>query len=304
MRVTQAAIATNAYANVQGNLGRLTDIQSKLSSGRNIARPSDDPTGSVLALQVRTQLSQINQYQRNASDALSWLTTIDSTLSTAVTNVTSVQTLVVQAKNTGANDVAARSAIADQIDQLRDQLVGLANTTVEGRPVFGGATASPAAFTPQPDGTYAYTGDAGAVNRQVADATTVNVSQTGTDVFGQDDTVAGTSTIFSLYSKISTDLRNPAVSQSNLDADLTALDTASGKLKVGQATEGALYNRVQDAQNVNERSLAGLTEQQSALEDVDAPKLLIDLSLQKMSYDAGLSVTAQILQGSLLDYLH
>ena len=47
MRVTQHSIATSSLANLQANLGRLSELQEQMTSGKVINRPSDSPTGTV-----------------------------------------------------------------------------------------------------------------------------------------------------------------------------------------------------------------------------------------------------------------
>jgi flagellar hook-associated protein 3 FlgL len=51
-----------------------------------------------------------------------------------------VNTLVSKPRN-GRRRPDARDAIANQIDQIRQSLIGLANTQYDNRPLFGGTTA-------------------------------------------------------------------------------------------------------------------------------------------------------------------
>jgi flagellin-like hook-associated protein FlgL len=40
----------------------------QLSSGKQIARPSDSPGGTLVAMQTRGDVGRVEQYQRNADD--------------------------------------------------------------------------------------------------------------------------------------------------------------------------------------------------------------------------------------------
>src|SRR5690348_16990287 len=95
-RVTQRSIATHTLAGLQGNLSRLGDLQQKLSSGKQISKPSDSPTDTVAAMQMRSQISGNTQWSRNAADGIGWLGTIDQTLSSAMDSARRARDLTVQ----------------------------------------------------------------------------------------------------------------------------------------------------------------------------------------------------------------
>ena len=70
-------------ANLQTSYRRLLQLQDQLSSGKQIRNPSDDPAGTILALDTRSQLSRSTQFDRNTADGQAWMNTADSTLVTA-----------------------------------------------------------------------------------------------------------------------------------------------------------------------------------------------------------------------------
>src|SRR4051794_32910254 len=166
MRVTQHAISMSSLANVQASLNRTARLQEQMSSGKVLNRPSDSPTGTVTSLSLRSQISAQEQYAANAQDGVAWLGTLDTALQSVNDTLLRVRDLTVEASSTGSKDANARKAIAEEIKVLRESLVGLANTTYVGRPVFGGTTAGGRAFNPT---TYAYVGDTGTVTRRVDD---------------------------------------------------------------------------------------------------------------------------------------
>ena len=100
----------------------------------------------MTALQLRSQLKQLNQYQANANDALGWLTTVDSSLHSVTNQLQQVRSLVLQGMNIGSGDATSKEALAQQVDQARSSLLALSNSSYFGRPVFGGTTAGGVAF--------------------------------------------------------------------------------------------------------------------------------------------------------------
>jgi len=291
-RVTERSISGHILAGLQGNLSRLGDIQQQLSSGKQISKPSDSPTGTVAAMQYRGDLATVKQYSRNAADGIGWLGTADTALSGVMDQVQRARALVLQGMSSGTGGSAdAREAIASEVDQIHDATIGLANTRYGDRPIFGGTTSSVAAY----DATGAYLGDAGTVQRTVGDNVKVPVATPGTAAFG-----TGSSQLFSIMKDISADLRtNPTA----LSGDLDRLDSATSTLKAVQSTVGARYNHVTQMQQFADDKVNALTSQLSDVEDIDLPKTVSEMQMQQVAYQAALQAAAKVVQPSLVDFL-
>ena len=95
-----------------------------------------------------------------------------------VTQLQQVNSLVLQAAN-AATDQNARDAIANQIDQIRQSLIGLANTQYD-RPLFGGTGCGTVAY----DASGNYVGTSAPVERTIAPGVQVQVNVDGDAVFG------------------------------------------------------------------------------------------------------------------------
>lgn len=292
MRVTQRSVALQALNGLETNQARLAVLQRQLSTGKQVSTPSDDPAGVATALQLGAESARNVQWGRNASDGLGWLGAIDSTLTSMSDQVRRVRDLVVQGASTGSGDPTTREAIATEVDGLRSALLSAANTTYQGRPVFGGTTTGTTAYD---SATGAYVGDSHPVTRTVGPTTTVRVDVTGPEVFGP----AG-SDLFSVLSGISNDLRtNPAA----LGTDLLALDGVTKTMTTQMADVGVRYNRVDQAATTAAGRKDDVATTLSGIVDIDLARTITDLSVQKASYQAALGATAQVVQPSLLDYL-
>jgi flagellar hook-associated protein 3 FlgL len=290
-RVTVGASSYRSLANLQASAGRLAALQDKLSSGQQINRPSDDPTGTVRALQLRGELKRSAQYAANASDALGFMTAADAAYQQASKIVQNARTLVVQGLNTGTADSGSSAALADQIDALRSSLISVANASYNGRPVFGGTTASSVAY----DTSGNYVGDSGTVSRTVGPNDTVAVNQTGPAAFGTPG-----SDLFSLLGNISTALRTDP---SSLSSTLGQLDTALDRLGGAQANEGATYQRVQASSTQLGTTDVALKSELSSVQDIDLADVAIKVTTANTTYQAALQTTANIRQLSLLQFL-
>ncbi|HEU5006721.1 MAG TPA: flagellar hook-associated protein FlgL [Jatrophihabitantaceae bacterium] len=312
IRVTVGSSSYAALTGLQSNASRLAALQAQLSSGDQITKPSDDPAGTVRALQLRADVKQNTQYASSASDAIAWMSTSDTAYSQVVTLAQQARTLTVQGLNSGSSTGSSADALAAQIDAIKTSMVALSNTTYNGRPVFGGTTAGAAAYQLNADGTVSYVGDGvdpgtgqsnpafgGVVNRTVGSQNTVQVNQVGTDVFGAE---GSDTNMFAVLSDISANLRSG--NYTALSGDLDKMDTAIGQVSAAQATEGAAYQRVEIAQSVQSNNKLSLQTELSGIQDIDLADMAVKVSTAQVSYQASLQTTASIQQMSLLNFLN
>ncbi len=293
MRITQRAVTLTSMQGLNRNLSDLGKLQEQLSSGRSISAPSDSPTGTNRAMQTRSDQAALDQQSRNITDAKSWLDTADSVLQGMIDATRKVRDLTVQGQNTGGLSPASQAAIGMEVSALRETLLGQANRTVQGRPLFGGVTSGSAAY----DTTGAWVGQGGApIMRRVSDTETVRVDLTGPEAFGTpgDD-------LFTLVGNIAADVvtGDPAV----LAGHLADLDVAIDGMLNAIADIGARANRIELAEQINMEKGLTLQSQLAETEGIDLPATIMQLQMRQVGYEAALSATAKSLQPTLLDFL-
>jgi flagellar hook-associated protein 3 FlgL len=294
LRITQRLMVERSLTSMQTGMNQLARYQEQLSTGRQINRPSDSPTGTNSAMRLREQLAADAQHTRNASDGLAWLGRTDNTLSTAVDQTRRARDLVLQGAN-GVVSPQVRKGLATEIDQIRESLFSLANTQHLGRPLFGGTTGDAQAFVEDAaTGAVTFNGTAGPVNRTVGDNVTVAVNTTGTTAFGPDG-----SNVFDVLAKIADALENGG----NPADHLAELDTVMSKMTTALADVGTRYGRVESAQASVNSSTLDLQAMLSEVENVDMAKAIVDLQMQEVAYQSALGATARAIQPSLLDFL-
>jgi flagellar hook-associated protein 3 FlgL len=292
-RVTESSIHTRVLNNLQKNIAKGEKIQRELSSGKQINRPSDSPTGTVKSMQLRGESRATEQHARNADDGLGWLNTLQSTLDSSSTLVNRVRDLTVQALSAGSNDVQSNNAIATEVAQIKESLVGYANTRYLDRPIFGGATVGPVAF----DAAGVFVGDTTKTMRTVGAGAKVRVDANGLEAFGD----PGATQLFTVLDEISKSIGSG--DSAALPDNLKNLDIASNQIKSTLSDVGARYNRVEGMKQSAQDRLLSVTAQLSDVEDVDLPKTIMDMQMQQTSYQAALAATAKVIQPSLIDFL-
>lgn len=291
-RVTQNMLTRQSIGSLQTGLSRLAKLQEQMSTGRVLNRPSDSPTDTTSAMRIRSSIADVQQYSRNANDGDGWLTQIDSALTNANDQVLRARDLALQGANSGSMGPTAREALAAEVDQIRGGLIDTANSNYLGRPVFGGVTAGPKAY----DASGTFVGTSGAVNRTVAEGTSIRVDVDGQQVFGP----AGNS-LFDHLAALSNALR--AGDQTAISASLTTLDADRDRITTTQTDVGTRQIRVESAIQAADDNTLKLKSQLSTVENVDLPKVIVDLQMQQTAYQASLAATSKVMQPSLLDFL-
>ncbi|GAA2654169.1 flagellar hook-associated protein FlgL [Paractinoplanes durhamensis] len=297
-RVTETSMTTKALGDLQRSLSRGQKLQSQISSGKLLTRPSDSPTGTVTSLQLRGEVRATQQYSRNSNDGLGWLGTIQDSLGDASSSIIRIRDLTIQATN-AANDPQSRNALAEEVDNIKATLVGQANTKFMDRPVFGGTTPGSAAYsTDSTTGEITFDGNKNQTTRTVGPNAKVRIEISGPEAFGE----PGTDTeLFTVLSQISKQIKDGDTD--GLQTSLENLDTAHGLLKSALSDVGARYNRVEQMKQSADDHLLSVSSQLSDIEDVDLPKAIMELQIQQTSYQAALAATAKVIQPSLIDFL-
>lgn len=271
----------------RGELARATD---RAGSQRAITLPSDDPSGTAQAMRIRAAVAANQQHARNIADANGWLATVDNALAATTDILHRVRDLTLQGANEGSMSATAREALAVELEGLATDLLAQANTRFLGRSVFAGTSDAAAAF----DASFTSAGTGAAVERRIAEGTTVRVDADGTTVFGD-----GATSVFALVHTIAADLRAGV----SVQPHLSALDGWREGVLAQQAATGAQQTQVMRAEELNMADAVTLETERSGVEDVDLAEAIMQLELQRTTYQAALAVTSRVLQPTLMDYL-
>ncbi|WP_043993679.1 flagellar hook-associated protein FlgL [Leifsonia xyli] len=290
MRVTSTTQLLSTQRNLQASKASMGDLYQEGTSGVKIAKPSDDPAGVANLLAVRKQISQNAQYKSNVNDGTGWMKTVDSALTGSADVLSKIRDLVVQAANTGANTPADQNGIVKSIEQLKQNLLTLANTQYLGRSVFAGTSDADTAFDVK---SYAFNGTPGAeVSRRVSASATIPVSADGAAIFG-----AGS--VFALIDGITTKI----AAGRNVGSELAAIDSALNVISGAQSAIGTDFAQLQQVQLQLGTDTTTLEETRSRIEDADPADVVLRLNAQQVAYQTALAVAAKSIQQTLMDYL-
>ncbi len=191
IRVSTANIYLTGVSRINSDQSAMMTTEAELSSGKQINSPADNPVGAAQATLLQSSETQLGQYASNQAQATQFLNNSSSTMTQAINVLQSVNTSLVQAGNSNLNSTD-RGAIAAQLQQDLNQLVGLANTSDnEGGYLFGGSVTSGPPFV-QNGNNVVYTGDHLESSVQISQTRSEQVKYSGSAVFLQIPTGNGT----------------------------------------------------------------------------------------------------------------
>ena len=300
-RITNLMISRSVLGDLNDVSNRLAKTQQRMSSGKQITRPSDDPYGTSRALTLRSDVAATQQYQRNVGEAIGWQNITDAALSKINDAVQRARELTIAGASDSAG-VAARNSAAAEIDQLIEAVKGEANASYGGRYVFSGTDTNIRPYAV--GGADAYAGNGAAVAREIGPGVAVQVNVVGQSLLG-DGQAANDGKLLDTLRDIAQHLRGGTVADGNAlrSTDLKALDTNLDALTQARATVGATTNRLEAADSRLAQTEESATKLLSEVEDADMSQTLIDFSMQQNVYQSALRAGSNIIQQSLLDFL-
>jgi flagellin-like hook-associated protein FlgL len=137
MRVSNRMIYGNTYFNLMHSEEIINQKNKEIGTGRRINIPSDDPFGTSRAMTYRTNLTAITQYITNSNRANSWLDLTDNSLQSVSTYLQRIREMVTAGANS-TNPDESWNAMANEVDQIRDSIVQIANTSIDNRYIYAG----------------------------------------------------------------------------------------------------------------------------------------------------------------------
>ncbi len=183
MRISTNMMFERGIAGVNRPQAESLELQQKISSGRRVLNPSDDPIAAAAVISLNQAQSVNSQYGTNAANAQLTLTLESQALGDATRVLQDVKTLVVRAGAPGLQD-ADRLNIAAEVEGLYGELLGIANRSdSNGQYLFSGFQAAKQPFSETAPGVVDYAGDQGQRLVQVGAQRRVAVGDSGAEVF-------------------------------------------------------------------------------------------------------------------------
>jgi flagellar hook-associated protein 3 FlgL len=288
MRITNKMMTESTKRNLFRQSAQLARQQETVSTGKRILRPSDDPIGMGQMLNFRRSLSAMDQYLRNMQKGRNRIEFVETTLDSA-------EELVVKAKNWAVNQASSsnadREAAINDIRNIREQLLQLANSKVGNAYIFAGHQTDAPPFAS--DGTY--NGDAGGYTIITGDNRQMTLEADGSRIF------QGAEDVFAALDDLLAGLQTDDVAL--IDAQVDRLVAARDQIQEVRAEGAARFQQIELAENQTHRLRLTVEDMLDETESARVEEAIVELKSQEVAYEIALNAAARIIQPTLMDFL-
>ncbi|MDE3137266.1 MAG: flagellar hook-associated protein FlgL [Acidobacteriota bacterium] len=278
---------------IEVSLSQQNTAIQQLSSGRSVNAPSDNPAATAALILNQTQAGQNDTFQRNIDSLQGMFQTADSTLSSAVELMTKAISLGTEGAN-GTLTASDRQAIADQLQGIQNEMVGLANTSYQGEYLFSGTAVNIVPYA-NVAGFITYQGNTNTNSLEILNGQTMQLNLPGSQIFSNPS-----GDVFGSLQQLITALQTGT----GIDAANTAVQNAFQELNQQRVFYGNGLNQMSSATTFLNRENVQLSQQQNNLIAVDPAKAATNLSQAEMQNQAVLAATGKVLNNpNLFSYL-
>jgi flagellar hook-associated protein 3 FlgL len=299
MQVSTKVFNDKALANFADTSQKIQDTQSRISSGKNLLRASDDPVAAANISVAKDKLKDLSQFDKNIDKATGRLELCEISM----TEMQNICTRIYELSLMSANDTynaTDRQTVKAEILSLKEMMIALANTKdMNGDAIFAGYKSNIIPFVADESGTVAFNGSQGTSMVQISETQKTATSINGSDAFMRVPTDNGYKDIFSIVDDLTQALDANTVNKTAVNDIQDATDHFGIKM-----TEiGSLINISDQQKSVIEKRIQGVTEDLSKMEDADLAQLVSTLQDLLLTRDASQQSFALIGQKSLFDYI-
>ena len=306
MQISTGQLFDRGAEQMSAQKSKVTEMQAKLSSGKQILKPSDDAEKAGTIQRIRTAAGRQDAYEKTLNTINDRLATEDAALRSIDNVMQRVRVLAVQASS-DSSTAADREILAIEVDSLMGELMALTNMQDStGNYVFSGSKMRTAPYQADSSGAVTYQGDNNVMEVNVSDQRRMSVNRPGNDVFtpvlreneGQAPTRVGFFTVVE-------DFRD-ALLINDGDGTRRALQEVSqmtDNLSLSLASVGGRINEVEAQFDILSDTKIRFAGMLSDAEDLDYAKAVSELTAEMLSLEAGQASFAKITQMSLFDYI-
>ncbi len=295
----------NFLADLSQIENRISQVNKQISSGIRVNQASDDPSAVAPIIAYQGQLAHIKQVQTNLSAAQTEAQSADGALQTATTLVNQLITLGAQGASSTEN-ASSRAVMGEQVQQIEQQLVDLANTSVGGTYIFGGDSSSSAPYTfnwTSPEGVIQNTTPTNTALLRDTDGNSIVPRLTAQQIFDprNSDGTPATGNVFEAAFALGTALL--ANDQTGTQTALDQVKAASAQIGQSATAYGNIENWIQQAGQTATSQVNNVTQALSGIRDSDVATAATQLSLDQTAMQAALAAHASLSTKSLFSFL-
>lgn len=332
MRVTEGTNYNTIRDSIARTRGRMENLQHQSATLKKLNTPSDDPVGASKVLEIRTDKVNNDQFQLNAKLAASFLNNTENALGELTEIVIRAKEIALGQSSGASTNEDTRFGISEEVTQLFQQSVSVANRRIGERYIFGGYKTQ----QPPVDADGQYRGDDGEMMAEVSKGVFISMNLPGLQAFNTQPTASwderrlqetpGGKTAPEEQGEqrkpASAMGETPAPENVNLFEELQKLrisllagdlegirstldrfDTIQGRLVAMRSKIGSRLMGINGMEQSLERHNLTNAHLNSVLEDADMAQVVSDLAKEETVFRSALASSQKLVQPTLLDFL-
>jgi flagellar hook-associated protein 3 FlgL len=302
VRVVPSEMYSELLSNLQADRQSVNQDVVEASSGKSVNNLSDNPLAAGQLVISNAQLADVDEFSYSVSTVQGSLNTADSALNSVVSSLTQAVSVGTEAAG-GTLSTSELQALGQQVDQIQQQVIGLANTTYQGNYVFAGTAVNtqPYNSTGSPIGVYA--GNSNTNSVEVGEGQTASMGLSGSAIFnsGAPSVPGQPDSTFQYLSQLSSDIKSN--NQSGIATDITNVQSALNNVIAQRSSYGDTLQQLNsDSTNLSQEKLT-LQQYQTTLIGADEAQVATNLSQSETTLQAAIAAAGQVSQESLINYL-
>jgi len=182
MRITDKLTYTNSVTNTMDGQSELVKLSQQISSGLKIQDSYEDANTYIDSTRLEYEIQTIQQVQEATNSAMEMAKNSMKALQDMVEQLEKFKVKMTQAASDG-NSQTSREAIAAELEKIKENILGLANTSINGQYLFSGSQVNNKPFDAQGN----YFGDKNTINVVTGAGTQTSYNIPGWDLFFKAD---------------------------------------------------------------------------------------------------------------------
>ena len=295
MRITQQTIFSSFMRDINTNRGEMAEIQSALSSGRQVRRPSQDPIAFESSRLIEDNIRKNEQFQSNIESGLRQARLAQGAMDDAVDGLIKIKELIVQGSSSslGANE---RENIAEEVSGLRKSLVNTFNRSYGDRHMFAGTKSDQPPFDLQSGGTVTNNSNNTPPGITAGDGVKIDIGIDGKELTNTDE-----GQLFDIIGDVEQALRDNDVDAIN--NMIPAQDEAIEHVTNLASKLGDNINRMEFMNEQYESTKITQKSDVSDLVDTDYAQAFSKLQRNQVAYESAMAVHSKMFENTLLNYI-
>jgi flagellar hook-associated protein 3 FlgL len=265
---------------LQVNSQQEDEALQQVASGQKLNSLSDNPAAAASLVTLRMQSDSDTQYLQNITSLTGSLNVADSALSSVVEALTT----------------ADLQALAQQVQGIQQEIMGLANTSYDGQYLFSGTatTTQPYVADASSASGVTYNGNDHINSVEISPGQAMPINLPGSQIFSN-----ATNNVFQSLQ----DLYNALNTNGDIAGATAEVQSALNYVSQQQTFYGNSVDRLNTAQTFLTQEQTQLTESESNTLDVDMATAVTNLTQAVTTQQALVEAGAHISQVNLFDYL-